>query len=208
MIESKTAFARRLGVHKSQITRAAQAGRLVLTADGRVEVEASIPLWYATKGSRDDVAARHAAQRGAGAANAGAAGLTGQGAGESAANGLDSHPATGGATAATDGALETRAAAQARKESAGADLLELERAQKLGALIAREDADAAMKFIGGALRAALDIMPDQTAPLVAPITGLDEVHALLREAAQSVLASVGEAIERQRRELEAVKAGA
>lgn len=64
MIETRTAFARRIGVHKSQITRAAQAGRLVLTADGRVNVEASIERWHATKGGRDDVAARHAANRG------------------------------------------------------------------------------------------------------------------------------------------------
>jgi hypothetical protein len=63
MIETKTAFARRIGVHKSQITRAGQAGRLVLMPDGRVDVEASVQRWYETKGGRDDVAARHAANR-------------------------------------------------------------------------------------------------------------------------------------------------
>jgi len=63
MIETKAAFARRLGVHKSQITRAAQAGRVVLTPDGRIDVEASVQRWYATKGGRADVAARHEARR-------------------------------------------------------------------------------------------------------------------------------------------------
>ena len=194
MIETKSAFARRIGVHKSQITRAAQAGRVALTADGKVEIESSIELWNATKGNREDVAARHAANRAKGDTD-------GAPTTETQPNGPDSIPATNPKTAtptATDGMLETRAAAQARKESAGADLLELERAQKLGALIAREDCDAAMKFIGATLRAALDVMPDQTAPLVAPITALDQVHEVLAEAARSVLAAVGDAIERQR----------
>ena len=200
MIETKTAFALRLGVHKSQITRAAHAGRLVLMKDGMVDVEASVERWYATKAGRDDVSARHAANRAGGDASGAASA-------DPAASGPQSIPATGATGGATDGMLETRAAAQARKESAGADLLELERAQKLGALILREDVDAAMKFIGAAMRAALDVMPDQTAPLVAPITALDQVHEILADAARSVLASVGEAIERQRLELEAAYAG-
>lgn len=65
MIESKAAFARRLGVNKSTVTRAAEAGRLVLTPRGQVEVEESMERWHATKGARSDVAARHAKNRGA-----------------------------------------------------------------------------------------------------------------------------------------------
>lgn len=62
-LETKAAFARRLGVNKSTITRAAQAGRLVLQGK-LVDVEASMQRWHATSGARSDVAARHAAQRG------------------------------------------------------------------------------------------------------------------------------------------------
>jgi hypothetical protein len=62
-LESKAAFARRLGVNKSTITRAAQAGRLVLQGD-LVDVEASLARWQATQAGRTDVAERHAAQRG------------------------------------------------------------------------------------------------------------------------------------------------
>ena len=65
MIESKAAFARRLGVNKSTVTRAAEAGRIVLTPRGQVEVEKSLERWHATKGARSDVAARHAEKRGA-----------------------------------------------------------------------------------------------------------------------------------------------
>lgn len=59
MLESKAQFSRRLGIHKSNVTRAAQAGRIVLAADGRVKVEESLARWQATKGGRDDVAMRH-----------------------------------------------------------------------------------------------------------------------------------------------------
>ena len=63
--ETRAEFARRLGVHRSIITRAAQAGRLVLAEDGqRVEVEASLARWHGSHGGRSDVAARHAAHRG------------------------------------------------------------------------------------------------------------------------------------------------
>lgn len=41
MVESKADFARRKGWNKGTVTRAAQAGRIVLTEDGRVDVEAS-----------------------------------------------------------------------------------------------------------------------------------------------------------------------
>ncbi|MGB3742465.1 MAG: hypothetical protein WA968_10450 [Castellaniella sp.] len=63
ILESKAAFARRLGVNKSTITRAAQAGRLVMQGD-QVNVEASLARWHATQGGRTDVAERFAAQRG------------------------------------------------------------------------------------------------------------------------------------------------
>lgn len=65
MIESKAAFARRLGVNKSTVTRAAEAGRIVLTPRGQVDVEKSLERWHATKGSRSDVSDRHAEKRGA-----------------------------------------------------------------------------------------------------------------------------------------------
>lgn len=63
-VENLAAFARRLGVNRSTVTRAAQSGRLVLAADGRVVIAASLARWHATRGGRDDVAARHAAARG------------------------------------------------------------------------------------------------------------------------------------------------
>ena len=61
--ESPSAFARRLGVNKSTISRAIAAGRLLLV-DGLLPVEDSLRLWQSTQtGYRPDVAARHAAKR-------------------------------------------------------------------------------------------------------------------------------------------------
>jgi len=63
LLESKAAFARRIGVNKSTITRAAQIGRLVMQ-DGKVDVEASLARWHATAGGRTDLTEKHAQQRG------------------------------------------------------------------------------------------------------------------------------------------------
>lgn len=61
--ESKSAFARRLGVAPSYVTKLAQAGRLIVT-DGQVDVESSLTLIAATKDpNRDDVRQRHAQAR-------------------------------------------------------------------------------------------------------------------------------------------------
>ena len=65
MTGDQSAFARWLGVNKSNVSRAKAAGRLVLAADGLVDFEASAARWVGTRGGRADVAARHAARRGA-----------------------------------------------------------------------------------------------------------------------------------------------
>lgn len=66
-IVRKTDLARAIGVHPSTITRAAQAGRLVLAGDDRrfFDLDASVARYRATQGGRLDVQARHAAGRAA-----------------------------------------------------------------------------------------------------------------------------------------------
>lgn len=93
---------------------------------------------------------------------------------------------------------ETRADAQARKESAAADLLEIELAEKRGALVSREEVEHAMAYIGAAVRAALDNFPDQQAPILAPVADLDECHALLAEACRGVQGVLAEETDRQK----------
>ncbi len=52
------------------------------------------------------------------------------------------------------------------------------------------------------LRSLLEVMPDQTAPLVAPVSSLDEVHEILQNRARHLAEQFGAAIERQKAELE------
>lgn len=71
------AFAEYLGVARSYITQLKQQGRLVMTERGLVDVAASIIRIQETADpNRDDVAARHAKERGAVTAVAAAAGKT------------------------------------------------------------------------------------------------------------------------------------
>lgn len=62
---TKAEYARKKGWSRSTVTRAAKAGRLVVTTDGKIEVAASDQRYADTADpNRDDVAGRHAAGRG------------------------------------------------------------------------------------------------------------------------------------------------
>lgn len=204
---SKAAFARLIGRDKSWVTRAAQQGRIVLEGQGRlarVRVQESKTLLEASAGNRDDVAQRHAENRNAIAANPGAG----------AANGAPDNPSPPDSPdrppeAAKDGSdpqiVEARRAkviAESRRAQAAADREEMERDKLAGDLIAREDVDAAMKFIGASVFSLLDVFADQTAPIVAPIGTIEGCHAALTEACRNTLVKLGEAIEQQKAALQ------
>ena len=91
----------------------------------------------------------------------------------------------------------TPAAARAVKEKYAALKAKADYEQQIAHLIPREDVDAAMRHLGAAVRSAMDVFPDQTAPLVAPVSNMDEVHSLLSEACRSVLAGIDDALARQ-----------
>lgn len=204
-IETRAAFARRLEMNKSTVTRLAQAGRIVVTEEGMVEVEKSLALIQQTKGTRDDVAARHAAQRLA----EGAAHHRQEENSPEALQPVATPPATPPATPGQaaqqsielNEAARRKALAESRRVMALADKEEMERDRIAGNLIPREDVDAAMKFIGATIRSLMDVLPDQVAPLVAPVSDLAEVHQHLSDAARNVLISLGEAIRRQQDKL-------
>lgn len=61
---SQKDFADLIGCHKSHVTRLKQQGRLVITPSGMVDVVASKLRISETEGGRDDVTARHAAEKG------------------------------------------------------------------------------------------------------------------------------------------------
>lgn len=191
-------FAALLGVSGAYVTKLGQTGRLVMAEGGKlVDVEASRRLIEQTAGDRDDVAARHAAARAAGAK------ITAPIGGDA----TQPEKIAPRATAQTGGGLEAEKignslqASRAVKEKYAALRARAEYEQLIGNLIPREDVEAAMRFIGGAVRAALEVFPDQTAPLVAPVTDLAEVHELLRDRCNEALYGIGDAIERQKNEM-------
>lgn len=184
----KKEFADLLGLVPSYVTALIKAGRVVLDGEGRgakVKVAESLALIESTSAGRFDVARRHAAARRGnanGVADSGMLRSTGKNAPNRDSESRDD---------------ERLVDAKTRKESAQADQEEMKAAQMAGNLIAREDVDAAMKFIGAAVRAAMEVFPDQTAPLVVATTDLNETHATLTDACRNVLADIGAAIERQ-----------
>lgn len=174
-----SAFARYIGRSASYASKLRSNGRLVLTPDGRgVRVAESLRLIADTRGARDDVAARWAQLAGGKAVPEPAYGESG------------------------DVPLSrVRASAEARRAVAEAEIKEIEAAHKRGDLIPLEAVETALKFVGATVRSQFDVFPDQVTPLVAPITALDEVHAVLQEACNSALEAVGQAIARHRAEL-------
>ena len=169
---SRAEFARQIGRARSWVTKLAQAGRLVLTDDGkRVRVAESLRLIGQTEGTRSDVADRHAEARG----------------GES--------PHT------LESARKLKAISEARRLAAIAEKEEMERDKMAGALLAREDVDFVLKDFGATLRALLETLPDRLAPRVYPLTTLDETHAVLREEAEDILREMAETMRRRREHL-------
>lgn len=153
-----TEFARYLGVNKSSVSRARKAGRLVFTADGRVDFEASAQRWHETSGGRTDVAARHAANRGSavpthrpGQKNAPAA---------RAEAGVGQEMESGSA----DSARSSAKAALLHYENS---LIKLEMALRRGLRLDRKAVGHEALGLGAMLRAGIERVIDQTAPRIA-----------------------------------------
>ncbi|MCV2423394.1 hypothetical protein LNV47_22660 [Paucibacter sp. DJ4R-1] len=170
--ENLAAFARRLGVNRSTVTRAAQAGRLVLTADGRVCIAASLQRWHATRAGREDVAQRHADARGAAIPSADL-----QNALQGPISALVA-PATDGAT--PDPAAETRAHAAALTVHWQNQLLMLELGAATGAQLPREALLAEFNGLGAALRGGLERLVDQLSPRLAAASGAQASSRLIQ----------------------------
>lgn len=186
----KAEFARFINRGPSYVTALRKEGRLVMDGD-RVKVRESLERMAKTRGARDDVAARWAA-------------LAGSEVPEVVQGADRGSPAPSGEQ--DDGSWrESRAQSEARKSKAQAEQEEMKAAQMRGDLIAREDVDAAFRGVGAAARAAIKVLADQLAPVVAPVTDLNEVHALIVEAEDNTLERFGQELKRQQDEL--AKAG-
>lgn len=171
-LETRADFARRLGVNRSTITRAAAAGRLVL--DGTlVDVEKSLLRWEQTKGGRLDVEARHAADR--------------------AARGVTPSPAARKpATARSAGAEDEDEGAAGRIDHKATCLhyenekLRLAMDLRLGARFPAYAVNREAHALGATLRSAIERLIDQTAPRLAVMTAAEDRATLLRAEAAAL----------------------
>ena len=197
--ESKRAFAARVGYSQPYISKLAKEGRLVLEGSGptsRVIIAESLKLMEQTGGSRPDVSARFAQER-ANRAKTQDVGIGG-------AKQIDSG-AIVQAAGATDSGIDkigsNYQAARAVKEKYAALTAKASYETMIGNLIPREDVDAAMRFVGAAVRSAMDVFPDQQAPVLCAMADIHEVRAVLADACRNVLLDVGQAIDRQKKTL-------
>ena len=197
--ETPAAFARRLGVHKSTISRAIAAGRLHLDG-GFLDVDASLRLWQATKpGLRPDVLARHAAKRGQAIPEAHSAAATPRSAPARLGDNAEAAECAGADVGDDDDLSEIPADAAADPAPAAADGAP-RLADYTQSLLASQNALARLSIqlrthkrypadaindeaqaLGATLRGALERLVDQTAPRLAVQRDLAARRALLVE---------------------------
>lgn len=175
---TRAAFARLIGVDRSHVHRLEAAGRLVLSADGkRVLVDESRSRIEQTSDpGRDDVRQRWADYR--------------SGAATEKATAAPPDTDTGQA----QGVGRNYAAARAVKERYLALSAKLEYERALGKTVDADDVRKAAADAGAMLRALLENWPDQMAPVLAPVTDIDEVRRLLDDAVETVLGQLADAL--------------
>lgn len=196
-VESRAAFARRIGCARSWVTQLAQAGRLVLVADGRVDVEASLERMAATGDpSHAAVADRHAAARAAKSVGTGPAAETAPAplaAAEATPGDDDDRDDDGVASAGAEDA--SFAHWRARSERAKAKKAEHELAILEGALLRREQVLAAVSAAAARWRTASTDWCDHVAPSVVGLADEGRVAAVLRDGMHQLHAELAKAFD-------------
>lgn len=209
--ESKSAFARRLGVAPSYVTKLKDEGRIVVV-DGQIEVEASLARMEATKDpNRDDVRQRHAKARDAKRLEAGGGTQGGavagvivpregeeSGAGAKTAGRADSASREGGNPGGDDepeAGPVIQAAEVFRKARTAKMHFESRRAVIRVARLQGRLADMATirkcaGNDGASLRSLLENLPDQAAPRLAPVRDVAKVATILVELLDDVEATM------------------
>lgn len=180
-VASFSEFARRQGIKPSYVTQLRKDGRLVLTDDGKhVRVAESLARIEGTRDpSKAGVAARHAAARGA---------VNGQGDGGAAPSAPAEQERVEDPDISTEGLVDD-GYQYWRKRTERAKALQAERENALaeGKLLDAGQVDAAAAEAATRFRAALEAMPYDLAPELAPITDEAQVRARLVEAVEHAL---------------------
>lgn len=195
-VATQADFARRLGVSRSHVTGLKHAGRLVLTDNGLVDVDASIARIDATRDpNRDDVANRHAAARerlqattqpATPAAPARHATDSRQHATTQAAS--QPAPPESAPHADPDDSISYQAA-RTVKERYAAKTAKLEYERAIGYLVERAAVEAAVEDIMTTVRQSLEQQPHRLAPLLIG-KDLDAIRATLRQETAHILGAM------------------
>lgn len=183
---SLSEFARLQGWRPSYVTKLKQAGRLVLTDTGRVDVDASVARIKASEDpNRDDVRKRHAEARDAAKS--------------------ESNDASPPRSEAADRAGQSYTTSRAVKERYLALNAKLEYERAAGQLVETATVQRAGTEVGAVLRGALENLPDQLAPLLAEGDADREarIYAHLRDHAEQILTEISRKLEALTRDLAA-----
>lgn len=155
-----------LGVHKSSVTRAAQAGRIQPEADGRYDFAKCAAAWHHSMGGRADVAARHAENRGADIPKP-----------HTTQKNAPNRPAID----ELDGisTTDSRAAVKAALLHYENSLMKIALALNRGVRVNRSAAGREAAALGAMLRAGVERVIDQCAPRLAATTDPQQRRAIL-----------------------------
>lgn len=191
--ETRADFARRLGWNRSSVTRAVQDGRVVLIG-GLVDVDASL--------SKIEALASPSAHHRAHAQQLVEARQVKTPTATAVAAAMNAYaPLDEAAPAESIEQLNLRLKrAEANKREHEEAITRMERETRAGNLIAREEVDFAMDDLGATLRSLMENLADRLAPVVHPLQSLEETHAALAEAAQDVLQTVHDQLQRKAQE--------
>lgn len=180
---TQSEFAKRMGYAKSTVTKMKQEGRLVMTDGGLVDIDASV--------ARIDALASPSAHHRAHAQQL----QEERDAKQSGVNPEQPAPEEG------IEALNLRLKkAEANKREHEADIARMDREIKAGNLLAREDVDFVLNDYGATLRGLMENLADRLAPTIAPLQTLEETHAALSEAAESLLGAMHHAMQQKAQE--------
>lgn len=170
---SQAAFAQQLGVDRSYITQLKQAGRLVMTADGKVDVEASeLRIKETEDPNRDDVRARHAKNRKPEVAVK--------------PESIKAEKPTKVKDKKSDDEISFQRG-RAKEQHFKALQAELLYQKTMGTLVEISSVQKGAAEIGKQLRALLENLPDQLAPELAAVTEVERVNAILVERCEQIL---------------------
>lgn len=167
---TQTEFAALLGKDKSYVTRLKQAGRLVITADGLVDVEKSKNLIAATADPSRSAAV------------------------EQRANEQMQQERPPAAPSNQDAIGNSFQAAKAVNEKYKALTAKLEYEQASGKLVDASEARLFAADLAATFRGALEVLPDRLAPELVPLADTETIRALLVESFEQVLTDLADKI--------------